>query len=448
MTEDEARVRRAFGSRTLSAFLNLGPGDVSNLAALYIATFVMRTATFAGVAVMQHVLFPDPADAFWKGLLFSVFPFAEIASVGYYGALCDRVGRKRVLVFAHVVTAVAVFLFIPSISPALPGSVGPAFVAVVFAMFGIGAAAKVSSTLTMVSDTSNLENRAQLMAVFDLVTLGGLAAGFGVGFLALTAFQVSSEIVLLVAGLGVVASVVMVLFLVRDTRHVAGTRPRTLDLLRTVFRDRDIVRLLPVYIPVIALYGYVLTFTEHLLIGGRGSAIPADELLTIVAAIGIPLVISLVASSRVSDKARLRRPFMAVGLVCFGGLAVVISLAALPGGGTDLSALYGRWPIVAALSAGAGAFPPAALAYLADIVKRDVSGTTFGIYSIIFGSGLIVGPILGGTLTEVFGSQGFIVTAMSLIVVSATGVGLLREPAREAAASMLATASDPLRDER
>lgn len=417
--------------RSLSTFFHLHPGDLRNLAALYIATFVMRTATFAGVAVMQHVVFPDPGEALWKGLLFAVFPLAEIASVGYYGARCDRVGRKKVLVFAHVITAAAVFLFIPSISSVVPGGVSPYFVAVVFVMFGIGAASKVASTLTMVSDTTNIQNRAQLMAAFDLVTLGGLAAGFGAGFIALTAFDITPEEVLLVAGLGVVASVIMVLFFVRDTRFITEAKLRTLDLLRAVFRDRDILRLLPVYVPVIALYGYVLTFTEHLLIGTGGGPTTRGSLLVITASIGIPLVLSLAVSSRFSDKARLRRPFMAVGLLSFGGLAILISSAALPGGGTDLSLLYSRWPLVAAMSAGAGAFPPAALAYLGDIVKRDFSGTTFGVYSIIFGSGLIVGPVLGGTLTEVFGSQAFIITALSLILVAALGVAFLREPARD-----------------
>ncbi len=273
------------------------------------------------------------------------------------------------------------------------------------------------------------------MAAFDLVTLGGLAAGFGAGFLALTAFGYSPEFVLSVGGAGVVFSVVIVVFFVRDTRFIAEAKFRTKDLLRAVFRYPDILRLLPVYIPVIALYGYVLTFTEHLLIGGSGRPTQPGALLTITAAIGIPLVLSLAVSSRFSDKARLRRPFMALGLVCFGGLAILISLEALPGGGTDLAALYGRWPLVAILAAGAGAFPPAALAYLGDIVKRDFSGTTFGLYSIIFGSGLIIGPVLGGSLTEVSGSQGFIVTAMSLIVISAAGVALLREPARDATAA-------------
>src|SRR2546427_8228879 len=106
------------------------PGPRLNLFALYLATLVMRSAAFAGVAVMQHVLYPDPRDAFWKGLLFTVFPLAEVLTVGYYGARCDRIGRKRTLVFAHAITAAAVFLFIPAIGLVTPGPPAPYLVAV------------------------------------------------------------------------------------------------------------------------------------------------------------------------------------------------------------------------------------------------------------------------------------------------------------------------------
>ena len=406
---------------------HLEPGDLSNLTSLYFATFVMRAAAFAGVAVMQHVMYPDPKDAFWKGLLFAVYPLAEITTVGYFGALCDRMGRKRILVLAHLITAAAVFLFIPSIGPPTPDVLRPYLVAVFFAMFGIGAAAKVASTLAMVNDHANVENRAQLFAFFDLVTFGGLVGGFGAGFLALKA-SVAEAVVLAAGGLGVTASVVIVQFLVRETEFVPEPQRGTIELLRTVLGNRDIRRLLPVYVPVVALYGYVLSFTDHLI--GTGGTAPLSSLLIIVASLGLPLGGSLAFSGRLSDRARIRRPFMALGLACFGGISILFAAATAPSG-TNLSLLVSEWPLIAILAAGAGTFPPAALAYLGDIVERAVSGTTFGIYSIIFGSGLIIGPILGGALTEAVGSLAFAVLAISFIGISGAGVAFIREPAKE-----------------
>lgn len=423
--EPEASHLAGFVTRRLTTFFNLGPGDVRNLSFLYFATFIMRAAAFAGVAVMQHVMYPDPRDALWRGLLFAVYPLAEIATVGYLGTLCDRIGRKRILVFAHLVTAAAVFLFIPSLGA--PLGVRPYLVAVFFAMFGIGAAAKVASTLAMINDHSNHANRAQLMAFFDLVTFGGLVAGFGAAFLALYAFGVADAVVLAVGGLGVTVSVIMVQFLVRETPFTPELQRGTLELLRTVLRNKDIQRLLPVYIPVVALYGYVLTFTDNLLGAGNQGSAHTNQLLIVVASLGIPLGLSLAVSGRLSDRVRLRRPFMGLGLACFGGLAILLALATGPGR-PDLDQLISRWPLIVLLAAGAGTFPPAALAYLGDIVEHAITGTTFGIYSIIFGTGLIVGPVLGGALTQALGPIAFAVIALGLIGISGAGVLFIREP--------------------
>ena len=434
----------------LQRFLGLERSDVSNLSALYFATFIMRAAAFAGVAVMQQVILPGRTNALWHGVLFAVYPIAEIATVGYFGAECDEHGRKRILIFAHVITAAAVFLFILSIGSYVPEDAKAYLAAIFFAMFGIGAGSKVASTLAMVNDHSSLQNRAQLMAVFDLVTFGGLAGGFGAGILALSALHWGPDLVLLVAGAGVVVSVVLVQFFVQDARFTPAPPIGTIGLLKEVFRNKDIIRLLPVYIPVVALYGYVLTFTDQIIGssggGGTGTTIPMTSLLVIVLAFGVPLAISLVAFGRWSDVVRLRRPFMLIGLGCFGGLAILFSLATEPGGGMDPNYLYRMALPIAALSFGAGTFPPAALAYLGDVIDRAVSGTSFGIYSLIFGSGLIVGPIVGGALTQTYGSLAFAMIALGLIAVSAFAViFFLREPARNGAAHAApAPVSDPV----
>src|SRR2546430_7413392 len=235
-------------NRFLSKTFHLGPHDLANLSFLYFATFVMRAAAFAGVAVMQHAM--SSLDALWRGVLFAIYPLAESTRVCDFGAPADRLGRKRILVLAHFVPAVAVVLFIPSISPLTPVGIRPYLVGVFFAMFGIGAAAKVASTLAMVNDHTNVENRAQLMAFFDLVTFGGLVAGFGSGFLALRA-SVPEAFVLGAAGLGVAISTILVLALVRETAFTPEQQRVTLEILRPVLQDQAIRRHLPVTVPVV-----------------------------------------------------------------------------------------------------------------------------------------------------------------------------------------------------
>src|SRR5439155_857634 len=139
--------------------------------------------------------------------------------------------------------------------------------------------------------------------------------------------DVMPSVVLAVGGLGVTVSVIMVQFLVQETPFTPELQRGTLELLRTVLRNKDIQRLLPVYIPVVALYGYVLTFTDNLLGAGNQGSATTNQLLIVVASLGIPLGLSLTVSGRLSDRARLRRPFMGLGLAGFGGLAILLALA-------------------------------------------------------------------------------------------------------------------------
>src|SRR5439155_433392 len=130
--------------------------------------------------------------------------------------------------------------------------------------------------------------------------------------------SVPEALVLGAAGIGVAISAVLVLALVRETDFTPEPQRGTLELLRTVLRNRDIRRLLPVYVPVVALYGYVLTFTDHLI--GSGGTAPLSQLLIVVGSLGVPLGLSLAVSGRWSDRTRRRRPFM--GLLAFAVIAL------------------------------------------------------------------------------------------------------------------------------
>src|SRR5256712_13495343 len=111
--DSDAEPLAGFASRKLTAFFNLGPGDVRNLAFLYFATFIMRAAAFAGVAVMQDVM--HSLDPLWRCVLFAVYPLPEISTVGSLRALFDPIGGHSRLPLPALVTAPAAFLVIPSI---------------------------------------------------------------------------------------------------------------------------------------------------------------------------------------------------------------------------------------------------------------------------------------------------------------------------------------------
>jgi MFS family permease len=137
---------------------------------------------------------------------------------------------------------------------------------------------------------------------------------------------------------------------------------------------------------------------------------------------GGTLFLSMIINGKISDHLEKRRPFISVGLICFGILAILIVTYS-----EVMDVLWANWPLVFVVSYGAGAFPPAILAYLSDISKSDSSGTTFGVYSLIFGSGMIIGPISGGFMLDHYGQLGFIIMVAVFVGIAAVSSIFLSE---------------------
>ena len=390
-----------------------------SLAVLYIATFVMRAAGFASIAVATShgYLGVGPAADFMRGIIVASYPAAELVTVMGFGALCDSVGRKPVLILGHFLTALAAFSFI--------FSQGAILLMMGFsALFGVGAAAKVSSTLTMISDMSTIKNRAQTMGIFDMTTLGGLAGGYVAGAMLINLFHFTIFASLVLAGGMVMVSVVLVFLLVTETKGKDVTSIGVKALFKQTFSNKEILRLLPVYTPIICLYGLIIAFAEG--IAESGNIFTSTQALFTLGVVGACLFLGLLLLGRLSDRLLRRKPFIIVGLFCFGVLATLLTLNV-----NSIEVLWPILPLVGLVSFGAGAFPPAVLAYLSDISKHETRGTTFGVYSMILGTGLIVGPLSGSLVIPTYGTIGFVLLMCLYVTLGALFSLRLPEPEKE-----------------
>ena len=383
-----------------------------SLFSLYLATFIMRAAAFMTIAVITSDKYKADVDLVTIGVLVAFYPIAELFTVMYFGVLCDRIGRKPILLFAHGITAVSTLLF------ALTTQLYLLFAFA--ALYGTGLAAKTSSTLTMIADSASPKNRAQLMAFFDIVTFLGLAGGYLLGFFLLV-YGFSPVLMFYLQTIAIAISVVLVWLFVDETRGPAVKKVNGWDALRSVMGRKDIRNLLPVYIPVISIYGMVISFLEKIV--ERQGIIGDPGLKTVLIVLGLSLVCSMIGNAWLSDRVKKRKPFMLVGLFFFGVLAVVLVTYL-----DNLSYLVSIWPVVVLISVGAGAFPPAVLAYLADITQQETSGTAFGVYSLVLGFGFAFGPIIGGIVLQSYAIGGFLVLIVAFLVVASLGVMRLVEP--------------------
>ena len=382
---------------------------------LYLVTLIMRASFYVTIAVVSSEVYMEGALVGWGvAVILAIYPIAELSTVSFFGSYSDKIGRKPILAASLFITAAAAFLF---------GVAHIQILAFIFAgLFGIGAASKVTTTLSMIADCSSENNRARLMGYYDLSTLMGLAGGFGLGIILLELGFAANLLLFTAAGACALAGV-LTLILIKETRVISHEEVSIMALLKEVARDKRIHKMLPVYIPIISLYGLVISKTKHIV--EQYFDITATDMILLFAMLGISLVLGIIVMGYLSDHLLIRRPFIVLGLIGFGALAYLI--VAVP---FDTLWTNGLWPLLPTLGFIAGSFPPAAMAYLTDISSAEARGSTMGVYSIFFGSGMIIGPLAGQFAYEVGGLfPGLAVLVIALIAIACIGTYFLEEAA-------------------
>ncbi len=380
---------------------------------LYFVTFIMRASFYITIAVIQSSSYMAGAVEGWEATaVLVIYPIAELSTVSLFGSYSDKIGRKPIQVASLFVTGITAFLFaINSI----------AVLIILFGLiFGIAIAAKVTTTLSIIADCSDEHNRARLMGYYDLATLMGLAGGYGLGILLLQ-FGFEAVPILYAAAVACVISGFMALVGIKETRHlVEDEKVSVIALLRKVAKDKRIQKLLPVYVPIISLYGLVIANAERLL--EEHFSLTEIDLLVLFGMLGGALILGIIIMGHLSDHYLKRRPFIVTGLVAFGLLAFILFEYA-----DHLTDLWTIWPVIPILGFTAGAFPPAALAYITDISDKEARGSTMGVYSIFFGSGMVIGPSIGYFMYNSYGILGLSVLVAILIAIACIGTYLMPE---------------------
>ncbi len=388
-------------------------GHALTLIMLYFVTLIMRASFYVTIAVISSEVYMGGALVGWGvAVVLAIYPLAELSTVSFFGSYSDKIGRKPILAASLFITATAAFLF---------GVAHVEILAFIFAgLFGIGAASKVTTTLSMIADCSSEDNRARLMGYYDLSTLMGLAGGFGLGIILLE-LGVNPDLLLFTAAGACALAGVLTLILIKETRVISHDDVSIMALLKEVAGDKRIQKMLPVYIPIIALYGLVISKTKHIV--EVYFDITATDMILLFAMLGVSLVLGIIVMGHLSDHMRIRRPFIVVGLIGFGALAYM--LVAVP---FDTLWVNGLWIMLPILGFVAGAFPPAAMAYLTDISSAEARGSTMGVYSIFFGSGMIIGPLSGQLAYSIGGLfPGLAVLVIALIAIACIGTYFLEE---------------------
>lgn len=394
-------------------------------AAIYIAIFLVFIDNFALLPVIGPRAQELGGTPLLVGIAIAAYSLANLAFNLIGGTLADRIGRRRVVVAALVISPAAIGIY--ALADSLPlfllarvvhGASGGVLAAALFALLG---------------DAAPFGERGRTLGRAG--ALIGIAAVLGPATAALVSnlFGVSAVFVG-VAGFIAVGLAVVLPLLPETLVITPGTRP-TVDAWRRILSEPRVRVALVAIFGLQAAVGSVTGFIKDGLIQRaleegrtqeealRYAAGASGGLFTIFGIIAIVLMLS-----RISTRVDERGPFgiSIIGLAALVGALTL--LATSPTFAIDLVAmlLYGI---------GYGLIFPAAAGAIAIASAPEERGRANGAFNISFDLGISTGPILGGLIaTTVIGlspfTGGLVLVALSLVLLPLAARGATRGTAR------------------
>ncbi len=413
--------------------------QVGGLGAAIWSQLFLRVASSAGLLVIGSY-FADlqsrgiPITSLLLGAVTALVYVTELLFAPLAGALSDARGRKLFLLAGPALAAVAVLL--PPVS-SLVATMPP--LALVLSLVGasrliegLGSAVSVPATLGFLADGTDdsPRRRGRQMSLYELASSGGIALGAFIGpllwvHLGLAAFLVLSLLYAVAAG---------IVLLVREpasaARDQAGTGLFDLRRYAAVLKNRELALFIPAWIAVNAILGVWITAQIAFVLAGNlhapgqrfvGSLYRNETQLSAILG-GYVLWFSLCVVAWTFFLSRLPKlPTLFVTI--FGSIVACAGLVAMNHGAAPAAFV----PVVALgvfLEAG---FPPAALAYLADVsqVYAGDRGLLMGLYSVILGLGYFLGNALGAVAAQFAYFDGLALLTVVLAALAMLSIGLL-----------------------
>ena len=359
----------------------------------FFASFQWIYATLPGF--VQHI----GGDLVQVGLATGIFALSAVAARPLAGRLCDRWGRKPLLL-----TGATLFALAPACY-ALTGSVWP-FMAV-RVMHGIGMAAFTTAYTAFVADLAPPAQRGEVIGLAGITSNLGLLFMPALGSMALARWGYAPHFV---AGAGVAAVGVVLILSVAEPKRDRSD-PATV-------RPRSVVRLRPVWVAALAgtglavAYGATLSFMAPLA-AQRGLTAAG----TYFSAFAVTLMLAQVLAGWLSDRIGRRAvaaPGLAIAALATIWLAVAQSNASLLAAG----AMFGlSWGLVRAGLDTA----------VVDAVPAESRGTAIGLLYTCFDAGVGVGAFGLGIAAQQYGyATAFSLAAAWAAVALAVYLGLSR----------------------
>jgi MFS family permease len=351
------------------------------------------------------------------GLILGITLFATLPMQVIGGALCDRVGRRPVLVLA-MVGSMTLYIGL-----GLTGDLG-VIVALIAVEAAFGWAQFVTASNAMIADLTPVERRAESFSVSRVALNAGITVGPLIA-LPLLALDPSFRLNFFASGIVCGVVLVMVLVLLRETRPPTVEAVSIAAVFRgygRVLRDRRLVAFC--LIALLPLYGFGQIWVTMPVMLADLHGVGATRWSVALTVYGVSVVIMQYPVIRVLGR---YDHMLLLSLAC-----VAQSL------GMGLAAFV-PWPAtlacVVSIGLGIVLLIPISSTVVSCLAPPDLRGRYMGVWTLVYMGGYATGPLLGGLAFDSLGGRGAFALLAAAGLLGALLFPLLRRWMKVAAAA-------------
>lgn len=294
----------------------------------------------------------------------------------FVGILLDRFNNGYLLALGVIINSSSIYLL--SIAQSVPEIMSFRI------MTGIAHAFFWPPCLSIISNISKEKKRVRNMSWFTMFFVIGFMAGPLIGSVILEDSNISYRILFQITAFVLAAAIISAI--------LASKRKITNVQERFTFSSIKQMKRFPVVIVVVvfftASFGIILTIYPAFL---NDSGLDDTDIFLVYFAFGISRVASLAIVSKFST----RISQTLIGAIASIPAGLMVSVMA------DSVAMFAFAMVL--MGFGFSIFSPLTIEIILSRTRKEISGKIIGAYETIFGMGWVIGPTIGGTITESFG---------------------------------------------
>jgi MFS transporter, DHA1 family, multidrug resistance protein len=381
-----------------------GPGLVERsrtpLAVAYVLTFIAFVDTFALLPTMGPYAALLGATGLGMGLAVGAYSITDIMFNVVGGVMLDRAGRRRLAIIGFAIVTVAMLLY--PLATSVSTLIG------IRLLHGVGGGIMIPAVYTLIGDLSRAGAKGRAMG--RVGALIGTVAVVAPGLAGATRARAGFDAVFFGLAALMAIGLIIVLVKVRETLDEPDrAQARTVSI-------KSLLAIKSLRVACVSVFGFTVGFGSLSAflpsqLEDRGySAAVSGGLFTLLALVAVVIMLTRV-SARVDvlgprKPVLLGLPLILTSLLILGNFEQigVISLAMV---------LFGL---------GFGVVYPAVSGATASAASAPGRGRAFGIFSVFYSMGFVIGPPLAGLLRDRVGLSPFLTAAVfsvaAILVVS------------------------------